>query len=143
MIELSLIPYYLGISDILTELGNDNVFLHKTPENLDGSPSVKMPWIVIQTPSPGARRRLSVAFINPKRILHILCVAQDQFESLALAELVLSKTDNYRGDMYDTKDVYIRCSSIYTMDGYSGAVTSVFQATAQSLEALTKPAPVT
>ncbi len=133
----SLMNYYLGIPAVITILGAENVFLHKAPPA-----PVVLPWIVIDVPTPGPRKRLTVAFVNPVTNLHILCESDDAFFSNDLAELLVSYTDFYRGDLFTSEDVYLRCGTIYTMDGYAGAVTSAFQVKAEEKTALVKPAPV-
>jgi len=136
MISKDLLTYYRSKADILTVLGSSNVFLHKAPS------SAVMPWIIIEIPNPGKRNRLTVKFINPKTIMHIHADAEDQFDSMAIAETVLNYTDFYRGDMYDSKDLYLRCSIIYTMDGFSGSTRSTFQVTAQEKAIIIRPTPV-
>jgi hypothetical protein len=136
MIEQDLVQYLLNDTDVTDLLGSENVFYHRAPSNVD------MPWVIIQVPNPGRRDRLTVSYVQPRELPHVLCVSEDQYQARELADLVLSKLDFYRGDLYNTTDVYIRCGSIYTIDGYSGAVTCEFSLTLTHLEGLTHPTPI-
>lgn len=113
MIERDLVNYLLSIPAINTAV-KGNIFYSRAKSD------VSMPWIVIQN-TGGSRRSLTVQKTEPRDTISIYVEGKEQFKTRDIANLVEKALDRYRGDMGDSKDLFITTATIRDLDGWQGS----------------------
>jgi hypothetical protein len=136
MIEDSICIYLLNNSNVITELGNNHIFFDRAPVK------VKTPWIVVDTRQGGVRGRISRKYVEPKQTLSIVIETDDAVTSRQIGEAVRKALDFYRGDMYGTRDIYLRCGTPYMSDGMLDVLQCIVPVSISFLEEITYPVPI-
>ena len=115
MIEKSVLTYLLSIPAVNTITGG-KIFYRRAPK------TAVLPWVLI-TNSGGMRKRMTLATTGrmiAEDTLTIYVESADQFKGRDIAERILVALENYRGDMGDEQDLWVRMGSIRDLDGWNG-----------------------
>ena len=93
-----------------------NIYDVQAPEDAD------LPWIIIAV-SSGIRRKLTYGKMQGRSWLRVTCDVgpNDRVKGANAINEVVSLTENYRGDLGNTKDVHMSCSEPRSWPGTGGA----------------------
>ena len=108
--------YYDYLISSVSTINNGSIYYIQAPEG------AVMPWIVVEVPS-GIRRKLTYSKMQGRSWLRVTCdVGPNEINTGANAiNEIVSLTENYRGNLGDTKDVHMSCSEPRSWPGTGGA----------------------
>lgn len=132
-VETSILSWILADTTITSALDSEQVYWHRVPDE------ALLPWIVVSIRPMGRRDNITQSFTDVIVNIEVDCEHELPFAGRALAELVLRRLDNFRGDLTDIDDVHIRCKPPYPLDGYSGSYCYRVEGTVRYKEARTEP----
>lgn len=134
MIEKSILNQLLSNSTLISLLGGSKIYPYRVAAN------AKMPWVVLHIVSGGTRKRITEKFTEGKDTVLVYVDADNFLTGRNIAEECLRTIENFRGDMSDSNDVYLTCSSIRDIDGYAGSYRFLFDVSARYKEDTEFPA---
>ena len=114
MIEASFYNYLIADTTI-----TDNVSVYITQAPVDA----KMPWLVI-LPTPTEINRISKSKMEEKDFIRIIVdypASDTNGAGRFVAERAKVLVENYRGDMGDTKDLFVSCGGVSSFPGMNGS----------------------
>jgi hypothetical protein len=121
-LESDLINYLWSDSALTTALGGKKVFFNRVPGE------TKMPWVEAQIIWVGFDKRLTQKWseITDEVVFTVddNLIARGRTTAGILRDLL----NNYRGNMGNTKDAFITCSTIRAFEGFGGSYRYVFNA---------------
>jgi len=129
LIEKSLLEYWLADSVLTGLLGGNKVYFQRAPSG------VKMPWMTFNVPPRGVRGNMTQGFIEEQVVVSVEVEHQNFVEGREIAEQARSRVEGFRGDLSDSDDVYITCSPIGCLDGFTGSYRYLFTAAVRFKEA--------
>ncbi|MFA5154664.1 MAG: hypothetical protein WC554_19115 [Clostridia bacterium] len=108
--------YYDYLISNSGSLSISSIYYIQAPEG------VVMPWIVVEVPS-GIRSKLTYSKMQGRSWLRVTCdVGPSEIDTGATTiNQIVSLTENYRGDLGNTKDVHMSCSEPRSWPGTGGA----------------------
>lgn len=132
MIENGIISWLVADTALIAELGGESIYLHSAPTTTgaDGAiipDATKMPWVII-TNSGGKRKKDSSITTEERDTLTLYVDAAQRQFALLLANMVVARLDNYRGNLYnlygevEERDTFIECDPPRDIDGFQGSV---------------------
>ena len=133
MIEKSILNQLLNDSTLLTLLGGNKIYPYRVAS------TAKMPWVVVKLAPGGTRSRITEKFTEGEDVVVVYIDAQNFLSGRNIAEQCLRTLENFRGDMSDSLDVHLTCSSIRDIDGYAGSFRFLFDVSARYKEVTTYP----
>jgi hypothetical protein len=108
--------YYNFLVSNVDSLSIKNIYDVQAPEDAD------LPWIIIAV-SSGIRRKLTYGKMQGRSWLRVTCDVGPDLKSTGQTTIyqIVSLTENYRGDLGNTKDVHMSCSEPRSWPGTGGA----------------------
>jgi len=125
---------YLRSKTSLTPLVGNKIYPTQAPTN------AVMPWLIVEI-TAGVREQLTVGSMAGTAFARLTVDVGpgDAVKGSTLIHAVLALLENYRGDMGDTKDVYITCTEPRNWPGMGGVFRYQFDATIDYIDTLSRP----
>jgi len=132
MIEKSILNHLLS-SPTVTGVVSNKIYPYRAAS------SAIMPWVVVKLSPGGIRERMTEKFTRCEDSVMVYVDSDNFLTGRTLAENCLRALENFRGDMSDSEDVHLTCSSIRDLDGYGGSYRFLFDVMALYKEVTTYP----
>jgi len=133
VIEKSLLQHLLDDTELTTLLGGNKIYFQRVPTGTE------MPWVVFSVAPGGVRERISLKYIDAQDIISFEIEHPQMVAGREIAEKVLRRVENYRGDLSDDSDIHITCSTIRSLDGAFASYRYLFNAYVRYKEVIQFP----